>query len=105
MVIKTWRVKSETDSQKEYVVTLDNKGQYTCSCPGWRFRYSKLGRDCKHIMSVKNNPESRGLKPTRMLHLLIPTHGRTFETLLYVYLPKWDKVHEYLKSNTPKKHS
>jgi len=32
-----------------------------------------------------------------LLHSIVPNHGRTFKTLLYVYLPNWEKLHEYLK--------
>jgi len=32
-----------------------------------------------------------------LLHRIVPNHGRTFKTLLYVYLPNWEELHEYLK--------
>ncbi len=31
-----------------------------------------------------------------LLHLIVPNHGRTFKTLLYVYLPNWEELHECL---------
>jgi hypothetical protein len=31
-----------------------------------------------------------------LLHLIVPNHGRTFKTLLYVHLPKWEEHHEQL---------
>ena len=34
-----------------------------------------------------------------LLHLIVPNHGRTFKTLLYVYLPKWKEIHERLENN------
>lgn len=34
-----------------------------------------------------------------LLHLIVPNHGRTFKTLLYVYFPKWEGIHEYLVNN------
>ena len=34
-----------------------------------------------------------------LLHRIIPNHGRTFETLLYAYMPEWEELHEYLKNN------
>jgi predicted metal-dependent hydrolase len=33
-----------------------------------------------------------------LLHLIIPNHGRTFKTLLYAYLPNWDKLHKELEN-------
>ena len=33
-----------------------------------------------------------------LLHLIVPNHGRTFKTLLYMYLPNWDILHEYLEN-------
>jgi hypothetical protein len=37
-----------------------------------------------------------------LLHLIIPNHRRTFKTLLYVYLPEWEEIHERLKNNEVK---
>ena len=34
-----------------------------------------------------------------LLHKIIPNHGRTFKTLLYAYMPEWEKFHEYLENN------
>jgi len=34
-----------------------------------------------------------------LLHLIVPNHGRTFKTLLYVYFPRWEEMHQYLESN------
>jgi len=31
-----------------------------------------------------------------LLHGIVPNHGRTFKTLLHVYLPDWEKLHRYL---------
>jgi predicted metal-dependent hydrolase len=31
-----------------------------------------------------------------LLHLIVPNHGKTFKTLLYVYLPNWEECHKYL---------
>jgi predicted metal-dependent hydrolase len=33
-----------------------------------------------------------------LLHMIIPNHGRTFKTLLYAYLPNWDKLHKELEN-------
>jgi len=35
-----------------------------------------------------------------LLHLIIPNHNKTFKTLLYVYLPEWEEIHEYLEKNS-----
>ena len=34
-----------------------------------------------------------------LLHLIIPNHGRTFRTLLYIYFPEWEEMHQYLQGN------
>ena len=33
-----------------------------------------------------------------LLHMVIPSHGRTFKTLLYVYMPNWEELHERLEN-------
>jgi hypothetical protein len=33
-----------------------------------------------------------------LLHLIIPNHSRTFKTLLYVYFPEWEEIHENLQN-------
>lgn len=43
---RTWTVKGSKGS--EYVVTQD-RGQYSCTCPGFGFR-----RACKHVDEIKN---------------------------------------------------
>lgn len=43
---RTWTVKGSKGS--EYIVTQD-RGQYSCTCPGFGFR-----RACKHIDEIKN---------------------------------------------------
>ena len=37
-----------------------------------------------------------------LLHGIIPNHGRTFKTLLYVYMPEWEKFHKYLEDSEVK---
>lgn len=31
-----------------------------------------------------------------LLHGIVPNHGRTFKTLLHMYLPDWEHLHRYL---------
>ncbi len=37
-----------------------------------------------------------------LLHMIVPNHGKTFKTLLYVYMPEWEELHEYLNNNERK---
>jgi hypothetical protein len=46
---KVWKVKSKSDPNKLYFVTLKPNGKWTCTCPQFVFR--KV--DCKHIDLVK----------------------------------------------------
>lgn len=48
---KQWKVKSHSNPNKEYVVSLKVDGSYICSCP--HFIYRRKG-DCKHIMDAKD---------------------------------------------------
>lgn len=47
MWVQKWDVPS-SDGRKTYVVAIDDKGKYGCSCPHWKFR--KL--TCKHIVRI-----------------------------------------------------
>lgn len=49
MWVKKYKVKSFT-SNVEYVVSVNEKGQWACSCPHWKFRRAQ----CKHINYVRN---------------------------------------------------
>ncbi len=31
-----------------------------------------------------------------LLHIIVPNHSRIFKTLLYTYLPDWEKIHNDL---------
>jgi len=33
-----------------------------------------------------------------LLHMIVSNHGWTFKTLLYVYMPNWEELHEYLEN-------
>lgn len=45
--VKTWEVPS-SDGEKTYKVSVDEHGNYGCSCPVWKFRRQQ----CKHIEYV-----------------------------------------------------
>lgn len=32
-----------------------------------------------------------------LLHWVVPNHRRTFKVLLYIYIPDWEELHEYLQ--------
>ena len=49
-----WKVQSESNPAKEYVVSLTMMDTYKCSCPNWIFRLQKTGDDCKHISGIKD---------------------------------------------------
>ena len=51
--VKQWKVRSERDPSKQYVVSLKPDGTYECSCPHWIYRLKKRGGECKHIEKVK----------------------------------------------------
>lgn len=46
---KQWLIKSFTDPEKSYKVSLRTDGRYECSCPVWIYRR----RECKHIEAIK----------------------------------------------------
>ncbi|PMQ02376.1 MAG: metal-dependent hydrolase [Dictyoglomus sp. NZ13-RE01] len=48
---------------------------------------TKLSLDCVEYVIVHE-----------LLHLIVPNHGRIFKTLLYTYLPDWEKIHNKLKN-------
>lgn len=47
--IKRWKVRGSGGNS--YVVAVDAKGNYGCSCTAWKFRR----QECKHILQVKAN--------------------------------------------------
>lgn len=52
MWIEKWLVPSSS-SNKEYVVSRDEKSNWGCSCPAWIFHR----RICKHIRSIRSQSE------------------------------------------------
>jgi len=49
---RQWKVRSETNPDTTYTVSLKPDGSWECSCPHWIYRH----RECKHIRKVKNRP-------------------------------------------------
>jgi hypothetical protein len=48
--LKKWNVNSHS-SDKVYVVSESENGEWGCSCPVWKFR--RL--ECKHIKEIRSN--------------------------------------------------
>ena len=44
-----WEIPSDTYDGLDYVVKLDENGEWSCGCKGFRFH----GTDCKHIRKAK----------------------------------------------------
>lgn len=44
-----WEVRSSSNPNRFYTVSLTLDNQYQCSCPGWIYRHT----DCKHIRSIR----------------------------------------------------
>lgn len=56
--IKTYKVKSMTDTSKEYKVTNFIDGdKWICTCPSYIFH--EEGFECKHIKAVKKSLNSK----------------------------------------------
>ena len=53
--VHQWWVRSETDPTKEYKVSIDENGNYLCSCPAFKFRRGPIAskKPCKHILAVQ----------------------------------------------------
>lgn len=89
---KTWKV-------KEYTVSLDVKGVYSCTCKGFAFR-----RECKHVNSVKTGvsievfektkPEKKPIKTVKEKSksntvLINPVDGKTYTVGQRGRRPEW----------------
>lgn len=48
--VESWEVESRSTPGEYYVVSIDEDGNFGCSCPGWKFH--RRG-DCKHIRLMK----------------------------------------------------
>lgn len=54
--IERWYVRSFSNSEKEYTVSLAEDGEtFGCSCPAWTFQRHRI-RDgiCKHIRQIQS---------------------------------------------------
>lgn len=54
--IKKWDVKGSAGNV--YVVSIDDEGNYGCSCPVWKFKR----KVCKHITYIMDRAEAEGLQ-------------------------------------------
>lgn len=57
--VERWHVRSHTNPDKEYVVSLAEDGEtWGCSCPAWKFQRHRI-RDgiCKHIRQLRQIQE------------------------------------------------
>lgn len=52
-IFEQWKVESESNPNKSYVVSALNDGTYSCACVGWTRHVPR--RDCKHIRWVKDH--------------------------------------------------
>jgi len=48
--LKQWQIESESKPGKYYTVSLDDNGNYSCSCPQWIYRH----KECKHIGTAQS---------------------------------------------------
>lgn len=48
--LKQWQIESESKPGKYYTVSLDDNGNYSCSCPQWIYRH----KECKHIRTAQS---------------------------------------------------
>lgn len=60
--LRQWTVRSSSNSNKQYTVSLTHDGEYQCSCPQWI--YKRL--ECKHIRSVRRPTAVRYVEPEPM---------------------------------------
>jgi len=62
-----YRVRSQSDEKKNYLIQRITDNRFECNCKDFRFRYDKLpNNECKHIMSVKMHVLT---KPQKLLEL------------------------------------
>jgi hypothetical protein len=54
-----WKVRSETNPNHYYTVSLKTDGIWECSCPHWIYRH----RECKHIEQVKDGIRAQAFAP------------------------------------------
>lgn len=59
--IKKWNVQSHSGNG-EYIVSLDEEGNYGCSCPVWKFRRI----ECKHILEIKDQDGGKKIIPKKI---------------------------------------
>lgn len=51
MYIKQWDVQSFTRANVTYKISMDENGNFACSCPQWVYHH----KECKHIELIKEN--------------------------------------------------
>lgn len=59
MWVRKWTVPSNSNPNKTYIVAQDNKGQFGCSCPAWKFHR----KQCKHIQRIMNQTSVQQIVP------------------------------------------
>ncbi len=50
---RDWKVKSEENPKREYVVTFSKLAGWSCLCPDFFYRKEHIGGDCKHIRQIR----------------------------------------------------
>jgi hypothetical protein len=53
--VQSWLVPSSS-GDKNYTVSIDEKGDYACSCVGWTSHFPR--RDCKHCRLIRTQNEN-----------------------------------------------
>ena len=58
--VHQWWVPSETDPSKTYKVSIDDQGNWLCSCPRFKFEKKPIAQKtpCKHILEVQRRLRS-----------------------------------------------
>ena len=82
--VKRWKIRGSNSDF--YTVAVDKDGNWGCSCPVWKFRR----QECKHIVSVKNNPnwqESGQVKYREAIPANVGQVTIKGDTVLYPLVP------------------
>ncbi len=60
-IFEQWTVPSDSNPEREYVISRMDDESYACGCLGWTMHYPR--RDCKHIALVKSGLGGRMVDP------------------------------------------
>lgn len=76
------RIKSHSNPNKEYKISVDNRGNLSCNCPRWIFQHHKVsGYQCKHIIEYlagqPNNQVPKDKIPKRVIRTIKSSEIKT----------------------------